>query len=130
MEETTNSPSQALKVNFSPIMNQRGEIIILREKTTTHFVELEHITHLTCDCYLTSVYSNDGEHIVIAKLLKDFENDLEKYGFIRINRNTIVNYFYIKIYERGGNRMIHLRNNITVKTSRRGIIKLKTLLES
>lgn len=111
------------------IHNQEGEIIVLREKNTTHFVEINNITHLSCDCYITSIFTNDGEKVIVAKLLKDFEIELDKYGFIRTNRNMIINYTYIKGYERGGNRMVYLRNGTSLKASRRGITKLKNLLE-
>lgn len=122
-QEKTNLP------NNTSILNPREQIIVLKEKKTTHYVEINQITHLTCDCYITTIFTDNGEKVVVSKLLKDFEAELEQYGFIRTNRNAIINHRYIKRYERGGNRTVYLRNNITLKASRRGLMKLKLILE-
>lgn len=99
--------------------------IIIKEKSKAHLINIEDITYLHCDCYLTTVHTISDEKITVAKLLKYFEEDLTNEGFVRINRNILVNCRHIKSYEKGGNRIITMNNKDQLKASRRGLVKLK-----
>jgi two-component system, LytTR family, response regulator len=104
---------------------QKGQKIILKEKNINHFIRMDTITHLMCDCYLTTVYTENGCNYVIAKLLKEFELELSSYGFVRVNRNTIINILHIVRYKNLGNRTVLLTNGVLIDISRRGMARLK-----
>lgn len=92
--------------------------IILRKKGEVSVIELESITHIVADSYICTIYTEDEQH-AISKLLKDFENELTDYGFVRISRNILVNTLYIKAITGGETRKICLKNNVQLKVSRR-----------
>jgi len=109
----------------NPDYIQRSQKVVLKEKGRGQFIKMDTITHLICDCYLTTVYTTTGTNYVIAKLLKDFELELSAYGFVRINRNTIINSSYVQSYRSAGNRSVTLSNGEILQASRRGLVKLK-----
>jgi DNA-binding LytR/AlgR family response regulator len=91
--------------------NNQNRIRFLIGKKT---YSLSQIIYLQCEGNYTTIYLLEKDHVVPPcerKTLKDFKNKLEKYGFQRINRNTIINRRYIveiKIEQK--KRFVVLRN--------------------
>lgn len=108
---------------------QKRKKIILKEKSINHIVEMNRITHLVCDCYLTTIFIESGTQIIVSKLLKEFEQELTSFGFVRVNRNTMINTMHVINYRKGKNRIVHLSDNTLINISRRGMIHLKEVLE-
>lgn len=70
---------------------------------------MEVITHLVCDGYITTIHLYNKKPIVISKILKHFESELNEFGFIRANNNTIVNLKYLeKIDLSSKQRVLHV----------------------
>ena len=44
-----------------------------------------------CDGYLSTVFLVEGKLFCVAKLLKEYKEDLSEYGFLRVNYNTLLN---------------------------------------
>lgn len=65
--------------------------VFLKEKGELNIVEMSKISHISCEGYLSTVFTIDNRDFKVAKLLKHFELDLSQYGFVRVNHNTIVN---------------------------------------
>jgi DNA-binding LytR/AlgR family response regulator len=130
MEKELHKQTMEKEIIKSHIFLQNDQKIVLKEKSINHFITMDSVTHLICDCYLTTVHTSAGSKYVISRLLKDFETDLGEYGFVRVNRNTIVNTLHVVSYGNGGNRMVSLSNNITISISRRGMARLKEAIGS
>ncbi|QZT38969.1 LytTR family transcriptional regulator DNA-binding domain-containing protein [Halosquirtibacter xylanolyticus] len=109
---------------------KKSRKIVIRVKEKTHFINIEEISYLHCDCYLTTVHTCIGEKITVARLLKYFEEDLLGEGFVRVNRNILINCKKVKSFERGGNRMITMDTKERLKASRRGLVKLKLVIDN
>ncbi|MBN1990562.1 MAG: LytTR family transcriptional regulator DNA-binding domain-containing protein [Bacteroidales bacterium] len=103
--------------------------IVVRTKTVSHVLSIKDITHLVCDCYLTTVYTKTGEHLMVAKLLKEFEQELEGCGFVRVNRNTMINVVHVTSFATGRKRTVQLSNSTSFVMSRRGMGRLKEHIE-
>jgi DNA-binding LytR/AlgR family response regulator len=99
--------------------SQRDKKLVLKEKGKTHLVELDNITHITCEGSITKIHTIKNEDIIISKLLKYFEIELAEYGFIRVNHNTIINMSKIVSIQSGKKRSVTLGNGIEVNISRR-----------
>jgi len=105
-----------MKFNYS---KQAGYKLPVKEKTKISFLNISEILYLQCDGYLTTIYLTDRESISISKLLKDFEKELGKYGFLRANHNTLVNTRYISALQLNKQgKSIYIRD-VEVKISRR-----------
>lgn len=119
------SELETVQVGISP---QNDQKILLKEKNVNHVLNVKAITHLVCDCYLTTVFTTSGHTYVVAKLLKEFDLELKPYGFVRVNRNTVVNVQHVVSYGSIGNRMVTLSTDVQICISRRGMARLKDII--
>lgn len=78
----------------------------------------------------TTLYFIDQSNIVITKLLKEVEQILVIAGFLRINKNYLINTQYIKNYSLGKESKVTLINNIELSISRRKKEDFKEILQS
>ncbi len=102
---------------------QKDKKITVHEKNKTHQVDMEKISHITCDCYLSTIHIIDSqETITHSKLLKYYETELSEYGFIKTSRNTLINLKHIKSLEKN---FLTLLNKQKVKISCRNISKIR-----
>ncbi len=105
-----------MEFDYSEQLNKK---IRISEKNKSTWVEVESISHLVCEGYLTTIHLTTNESITCSMLLKQFQEILDVYGFLRANRNTLVNGKHIDcIIFKKGKRSIFI-NNIEVKVSRR-----------
>ncbi len=115
-----------MKLDFS---KQIGKKIAVFEKGRTIFVDVETITYLQCDGYITIIYLSSNESYSVSKLLKLFELELSEYGFLRANHNTIVNPKNISTICSTGCKKIIQTHNHEIKVSRRKAYLFKELLK-
>lgn len=105
-----------MKIDFN---NQKNTKLQLVEKNKSIFVDIESITYLQCDGYITSIHLENDEIVVISKLLKHFEKELSVIDFKRVNRSTLVNLKHVtSIHSENGQKMIKVKD-ATIKVSRR-----------
>lgn len=63
--------------------------------------ELEDIIKVEADRAYCTFYQSNGKKITVSKSLKEFEETLEKAGFIRVHKSYMVNLKHVKKYLRG-----------------------------
>ncbi len=102
-----------------------GVKIALAEKGKTHWVDITTITHVTCNGYLSTVHLTNSEKITLSRLLKQFEAEFTHLGFIRVNRNTLVNQHHVKQYAGGTKRQLLLTTGHCIEVSRRKVYLFK-----
>ena len=107
---------------------QKGEKLIVNEKGKFHQIDIERISHISCDGYLSTIYIVDEkESISVSHLLKDLENELSDMSFFRVNRNTLINLNHVKAYQSNGKPVVVMSNNQKFIISRRrlsGFLKI------
>ncbi len=108
---------------------QKNNKIVLKTKGILNFIEMDKITHITCEGSLTTVYTINNSDFVISKILKHFERELLNFAFLRANNNTIVNMMHVKEIQSSPKRSMLLTNNIEVKISRRKLYLFNEFLE-
>jgi len=111
-----------MKIDFS---NQKDKKVEIKERNTIQFVDISKISYFKCDGYITTINIFDSAPITVSKLLKDFESELEEYGFIRANRSTLVNLAVVKKYVGGRIRLLELMTGEHIKVSRRNVFKFR-----
>lgn len=104
--------------------HQIGQRIVIRTKEMIHHVDVSDITHISCDNALVITYT-PSTSISVNKQLKEFEKELSDFGFIRINRSTIINQAYIKSYSNGTAKSLELTNGEVFPVSRRRAYQLR-----
>ena len=110
-------------------LEQRDKKVVLKEQNNLIQVDMKDITVITCDGYLSTIFFlNDQKPISVSKLLKDFELELEPFGFFRANRNTLVNLRNVYSFQGSCKRIVTLVDNQKICVSFRKVPQLKSLL--
>jgi DNA-binding LytR/AlgR family response regulator len=66
----------------------------------------------------TEIHLKCGRKIMLAKTLKEFHKEFERFGFFRINRSVVINMNYVlKTDEQY--QFLKLKNKLQLKVSRR-----------
>lgn len=108
---------------------QNDQKIIIKDRFKTQQISIKNITHIKCDGYVTTIFvKTEDTPIITSKLLKLYEIELAELGFIRANRNTLVNIKHIKHLECLDSNILTLINDEGIRISCRKIAKIKKLL--
>jgi len=91
-------------------------------------IDIEAIIYIQCHEGLSTLFLHDSIEAYDIKTLAAFEEEFAGMGFMRINRNTLVNGKYItKINTHRGKRMVYL-GEIALKVSKRRMSLLRKVL--
>jgi len=105
--------------------------ITLKEKRKTHRVFIKDISYIQSSSYLSSVHFIDGRKpIIVAKLLKYFEEELGIYGFLRICRNTLFNKRNVQLLYTDNTRKILMDGGAKLTISCRKYSKINQILKN
>lgn len=83
------------------------------------FIELDDIPRIEADSNYTTVYTNGGKKFIVAKTLKEYEELLEDYNFLRVHSSTLINLKFVEKYIRGDGGFVIMRDGSQVEVSRR-----------
>lgn len=92
--------------------------------------EMNTILRLQSDGNYTAIYFTNGKKIMVAKILKDFEELLDKLGFIRIHHSHIINLHHLDSYNNKDGGYIILNDKTTLPVSKRKKGSLLKLLNN
>ena len=98
----------------SPNQNQK---LIVPSVAATYFFSPEEITRLESNSNYTRIFFTNRKPLLMAKVLKKYEEVLVPMGFIRIHQSHIVNKRYISSIEACGE--VVMEDNQTITISRR-----------
>ncbi|NOT38105.1 MAG: response regulator transcription factor, partial [Saprospiraceae bacterium] len=93
--------------------------IALPSMESLEFVYIKEIVRIEGNGNYSNVIHKDGHKTLVTKMLKDFEEMLTPYHFIRIHNSHIINSQYIKKYIRSDGGQIEMENGDILDVSRR-----------
>lgn len=128
IQDHFNLQVKALEENLKSIPHQQKKIII---KTTDNIYLLEVKDIINCesdDCYST-IHTAGGDHIMVSKTLKEYEELLSGLGFYRVHKSHLINLSHIKRFERQDGGSIVLTNNMKVPVASRKRDELLEIME-
>lgn len=94
------------------------------------YVRIKDIIRFQADSNYTHVHLQDGQHIIVSKTLKEYEELLADTSFIRTHQSHMVNRFHVISYEKqdGGYLSMSDRSHISISRQRKDYV-LKCLAE-
>ncbi|MCO5259450.1 MAG: LytTR family DNA-binding domain-containing protein [Crocinitomicaceae bacterium] len=104
----------ALQNNISP---QQKRKLVLKTLESVHIVELDQIIRLESDRNYTSFYLNDGRVILVSKTLKEYDDLLTGYNFIRVQQSHLINLEYVDRYNKGNGGCVVMKDGAEVPLS-------------
>ena len=109
---------EILRQSLSNNKSQKDKIAVPTSEGL-EFIEINNIVHIASDSNYSKIYLVGGKHMLVTKLLKDFEDLLLPYRFYRVHNSHLINMNYIQKYIRGEGGQVVLQNGDTVDVSRR-----------
>ncbi len=83
------------------------------------FVPLQQIVRCESQGNYTYVYTINEKLVVASRTLKDFEDCLTPFGFVRVHQSSLVNLDHIERYYKGRTSVLKMTDGATVPVSTR-----------
>lgn len=107
-----------LKKSLSDNRSQEDKIAISTSEGI-EFVPIKNILHIESKSNYSKIYLPEDKTIMVSKILKDFEEMLLPYNFLRIHNSHLINLNYIKKYMRKNGGQVMLQDGTVIEISRR-----------
>jgi len=93
--------------------------IVLKTAESIHLIKVHDIMRCEADKGYTEFFLRDAKKILVSKGLKDFDNLLSDFGFIRTHQSHLINLDYIASFEKSDGGYILMTDGTTVPVSSR-----------
>jgi two-component system LytT family response regulator len=112
-----------LQENISKPITQM-ERIALNTQEKIHVERISNIVRCESDVNYTNIYLSDGSRIMVSKTLKEFDEMLKDYGFIRVHQSHLVNTEYIKAFVKtdGGHLTLSVGKYVPVSSRKKSYV--------
>jgi two-component system LytT family response regulator len=112
--------NQQLK-NFFENINSRPEDkkIVLKDIKSIYIVKVSDIIRCESDHNYTTFFLNNGKQVVVSKTLKEFEEILSDYMFLRTHQSHLININYIVSFEKNEGGYLRMADGSPVPVSKR-----------
>jgi two-component system, LytTR family, response regulator len=104
--------------------------IVLKDSNSIYFVNVTDIIRCESDGQYTEFYIENTKKIVISKSLKEYEEMLESYGFIRPHHSHLINTNKILRFNKGDGGTLVMQNNDEIPVSHRKKAQILQILDS
>ncbi|GAA5027774.1 DNA-binding response regulator [Marivirga lumbricoides] len=94
------------------------------------FIKVEDIIYAQSQNNYSMLYLADGEKLLFSKTLKDVENTLKNYYFIRIHQSYLINPNYMKKYLKNDGGSVLMDNGASLPISQSNKEKIVSLFEA
>lgn len=116
---------QVLNESMNKISMEHKKIV-LKDKDSIYFVKVNDIIRCHAEGPYTEFFISGGQRIIISKNLKEYEEMLEPFGFIRAHHSHLINIRKITRFDKTDGCNLIMENNDEVPVSQR---KKEHLLE-
>ncbi|HXB40135.1 MAG TPA: LytTR family DNA-binding domain-containing protein [Bacteroidia bacterium] len=99
---------------------KRTDFMSVNTTQEISFIRIENIVRLEANSNYTFIFLENDRKILSSKNLKEFEQVLAPYNFLRIHKSHLVNASYISHFAKKGDGLLHLKNNYKVQVSDTG----------
>lgn len=104
--------------------------IVLKDSTSIYFVNVHDIIRCESDGQYTEFYVDSMKKIIISKSLKEYEEMLEPFGFIRPHHSHIININKILRFDKVDGGSLIMQNNDEIPVSHRKKAQILQILDS
>jgi two-component system LytT family response regulator len=107
---------------------EKSQKIVLSTSDMIHVINVDDIVRCESDNYYTYFYFLDGRKLLVSKTLKENEELLSQYNFIRPHKSHLINIKYIKSYLRQDGGYILMNDGTKIPVSRRKKDKMMEII--
>ena len=110
------------------MQERQSHKIVLSTSDMIHVINVDEIVRCESDNYYTNFYFVDGRKLLISKTLKENEELLSPFDFIRPHKSHLVNIKYIKSFLRQEGGYILMHDGTLIPVSRRKKDKIMEII--
>lgn len=131
-----NLKSKTLDLQFQILQESLSSItihekkIVLKDSESIYFVKVSDIVHCKAEGPYTEFYLIPQQKIIISKSLKEYEELLEPFGFIRTHHSHLINIKRIVRFDKADGGTLILENKQVVPVSQRKREQIMELLNN
>lgn len=118
-----NEQFKTLKDNFynsnADDSQKQDKRIVLKTTENIYIIYLKDVVRCQSEKNYTYFYFTDRERIIVSKTLKEFEEILTEFGFMRIHRSHLINLKYIDRFEKADGGYLIMTEGSKVEVSHR-----------
>lgn len=104
--------------------------LVLKTTENIHVIPINEIIALSSDRNYTRFYFLERPNIIVSKTLKEFENMLVDYGFMRVHRSHVINLKYIDRFDKSDGGYAVMRGGLRMEVSHRNKESLFAFFEN
>ncbi len=114
----TKEKIDVLRSSMSEKKSQDDKIAIATTEGL-EFIPIKNILHIESNSNYCKLYFQNGRHLTVTKLLKDFEDMLAPYHFYRVHNSHLINLNYIQKYLRNNGGRVMMQDGTEIEVARR-----------
>lgn len=114
-----NEQFQTFKDNYYNGESSQDKRIVLKTTENIYIIYLKDVIRCQSEKNYTYFYFTNRERIIVSKTLKDFEEILGDFGFMRIHRSHLINLKFIDRYEKSEGGFLIMNDGSKVEVSHR-----------
>ena len=114
--EQENKRMQNLLQNTQALDKQKKIALSVADKI--EFVEIGSIIRCESESNYTTFYLKSGEKLIVSKTLKEFDELLTPYNFLRVHQSHLINLDEIKSFIKSDGGYIRMKDGASVSISR------------
>ena len=99
-------------------VDEKKKKIVLATQEGMHFVDYDQIMYVKGEGAYTNYHCADGSKYLISKTLKDAESKLMDERFKRVHASYLINFDFVKKYQRGEGGFFILKDGTSIPVSR------------
>jgi two-component system, LytTR family, response regulator len=104
--------------------------VVLNTAESIYLIDIQDVTRCNSDGSYTVFYLADGRKIMVSKVLKEYAEMLEDYGFIRVHKSHLININHLERIEKNNGYFVVMKDKAEVPVSVRKREKLVSILNS
>lgn len=112
------------------VVLKKNKKLVLKDSASIYFVQIDDIIRCESESQYTEFFLVDGSRIVISKSLKEYEEMLEPFGFIRPHHSHLINLNKIVRFDKNDGGHLLMQNNHQVPVSQRKKTQILQILEN
>jgi two-component system, LytTR family, response regulator len=120
---------QVMQDSLNKITHKEKKIV-LKDSNSIYFVNVNDIIRCESDGQYTEFWIENTKRIVISKSLKEYEEMLEPYGFIRPHHSHLINTNKILRFDKVDGGSLIMQNNDEIPVSHRKKTQILHILDS
>lgn len=125
----TDAEHEKARILQNNLKSSRPKKIVLKTAERIQIVDTSDIMHIEADGSYSTFYLNNGDSVIVSKLIKEYATLLSDNGFFRTHQSHLVNLNQVSSYEKNNGGFLILKNNEQVPVSQRKKDQLLGALE-